>query len=98
MPTKRTPINRDRNPPVTERAVRIFMRMQRCPREGDRWWQLHSELADEVQAKPWAWPAIEDPRHKIPEPDEEAQALWKVLDAAARDLRTRERQARRSPQ
>ena len=54
--TRRTPINRQHKPPVSELAIRLFMKMQRC-RNCDRWWDLHTELRREVGAKLWEWHA-----------------------------------------
>jgi len=81
---RRTPIARQHKPPVSERAIRLFMKMQRC-RDRDRWWDLHTELRREVGAKLWEWPCIEDPHAGNPEepatynyerwkPDEKARA------------------------
>ena len=55
--TRRTPIARQHKPPVSERAIRLFMKMQ----DRDRWWDLHTELRREVGAKLWEWRCIEDP-------------------------------------
>jgi len=64
--TRRTPINRQHKPPVSELAIRLFMKMQRC-RNCDRWWDLHTELRREVGAKLWERPCIEDPHAGNPE-------------------------------
>jgi len=95
MPFKRR-IDKTREPPITPRAVEIFDRMRRC--NGERWWDLHSDLCDELHTKPWQWPCIEDPREANPypegapahaswRPDREAQALWQTLDQASREAR-----------
>jgi len=91
--TRRTPINRQHKPPVSELAIRLFMKMQRC-RNCDRWWDLHTELRREVGAKLWEWPCIEDPHAGNPEkpgtynyerwkPDEKARARWRALEQGA---------------
>ena len=103
---RRTPINRQHKPPVSELAIRLFMKMQRC-RNCDRWWDLHTELRREVGAKLWKWPCIEDPHAGNPEkpgtynyerwkPDEKARARWRALEQGARELRRREREVRRA--
>src|ERR1700758_2226251 len=104
--TRRTPINRQHRPPVSVRAVRLFMKMRRC-RDSDRWWDLHTELRREVGAKLWEWPCIEDPRAGNPEipgtynyerwkPDEKARERWRALEQGARELRRQERAAWRA--
>ena len=105
--TRRTPINRQHKPPVSELAVRLFMKMQRHEWMSDRWWELEHQLRHEVRAKLWDYPCVEDPRQGNPEkvgtynhehwrPNETARALWRVLDAGARELRRRDREARRA--
>jgi hypothetical protein len=106
--TKRVPLSRQHTPPVSERAIRLFIKMQRYPRtwRDDRWWDLEQELRHEVHAKLWDYPCIEDPAEGNPEtpgtgnydrwrPNETARALWRALNAGARELRRRERAARR---
>src|SRR5262249_32215020 len=91
--------------------------MRRCICTGDpgdklcrcagcnRWWELHEHLSDEVRAKVWEFPVVEDPRAGNPEPpgtlnhtrwrpDERGRALWRALTAGACQLR-REERARR---
>jgi hypothetical protein len=60
----------------------------------ERWWSLHSRLAQLLPGiRPWHWPVIQSPGAKCPypegspaaaawRPNEEAQARWRVLDAA----------------
>jgi hypothetical protein len=105
MPTKRTPIARQHTPPVSERAIKLFMQMQKCRRYSSRWWSLHNELHDLSHSKLWNWPCVEDPRegnppgtynHRHWTPNEEARALWRALDAGARELRRQERAIRRA--
>jgi len=95
MPFKRR-IDKTRESPITPRAIEIFDAMRRC--NGDRWWQLHSELCDELHTPPYAWPCVEHPGEANPypadcaahlswQPDREAQALWRALDAASREAR-----------
>lgn len=104
--TRRTPIDRSRKPQITITAIRLFERMRRC-RDDDRWWALHGSLCDELGTWPWEWPAIENPaggnphppgtaNHASWEPDEEARERWRALEAGARELRKREREARRA--
>ena len=99
MPTKRTP-------PVSETAIRIFMRMRRCPEEGDRWWDLHSKLARELGAHPSEWPCIQRPENPYPpehgnyewwerQRDPVCQERWRLLEEGARELRRRDREARK---
>jgi hypothetical protein len=59
-----------------------------------RWWNLHSRLAQLLPGiRPWHWPVIQSPHAECPypegsqaaaawKPNEEAQARWRVLDAA----------------
>jgi hypothetical protein len=72
-----------------------------------RWWELHSQLHDELKLAPWAWPAIENPHPDAsPYPRAhhghdtwavpDAQARWRKLDAASRELRRQKRAARRA--
>jgi hypothetical protein len=34
----------------------------------ERWWTLHSELHDELRARPWEWPCVEDAAAENPYP------------------------------
>src|SRR5262245_49729337 len=102
MPVKRrTP--KDRDPRVSERAIRLFMKLQRVAWESDPWWDLYSDLHDEIGAHPSQWPCIERRGNPYPsgtdnhadwEPDAEAQALHRTLVLAARELRSAERRAK----
>src|SRR5262245_43608054 len=59
-----------------------------------RWWNLHSRLAQLLPGiRPWHWPVIQSPDAKCPypegspaaaawQPNEEAQARWRVLNSA----------------
>jgi hypothetical protein len=80
MPTKRTPIARQHNAPVTETAIKLFIQMQRlrctcdpekrfdeCP-GCERWKALEEHLGRELGCRPWEYPAIQDPRAGNPEP------------------------------
>src|SRR5262245_25775226 len=78
--TRRTPIRRQHEPPVSETAIKIFMQMQRlvCTCTPDKpfedcpgckeWSDLHSHLHRELGAKVWEWPCIENPAWGNPEP------------------------------
>jgi hypothetical protein len=107
MPTNRTPRQPAQRIPVTERAIRLFMRMRRYEERDERWWDLHNELFDEVHAKPWNWPCVQPPdacaddfappgtrNHRTWKPNLAAQALWRALEDGARELRRRDRAAR----
>jgi hypothetical protein len=70
----------------------------------ERWWELHSQLHDELQCKPWHWPAIENPdvenpyppgsaAHQRWKPNLRGQAMWRALAAASREAK-RARRAR----
>ncbi len=62
-----------------------------------RWWNLHSDLHDELGLKPWQWPAFVNPvadTNYWPEgsymwehwvPNEEGRAMWRLLEAASRE-------------
>jgi hypothetical protein len=70
-----------------------YWERQECP-GCERWWSLHSRLAQLLpETRPWHWPVIQSPGAKCPypegspaaaawQPNEEAQARWRVLDAA----------------
>jgi len=78
--TRRTPIRRQHEPPVTETAIRLFMAMQRlrCTCDRDKpykdcegckqWWDLEHRLGRELGARLWEFPCIENPRVENPEP------------------------------
>src|SRR6516164_6713042 len=77
--TRRTPIRRQHEPPVTETAIKAFMKMQRCvctcePDSYDRcpgceaWWSYHDVIRHELHARLWEWPCVEDPREGNPHP------------------------------
>jgi hypothetical protein len=70
----------------------------------DRWWDLHSELHDEMKCKVWDWPCIQSPKARSPypagsfadehwKPDLEAQALWRALAKASATAQRAKRQA-----
>jgi len=60
------------------------------------WWNLHSQLEAELRCKVWQFPAIEHPDDKCPYPPStgaaqwwpQAQALYRMLDAAAREAQS----------
>ena len=90
MVTTRTPINRPPRSHITPRAIELFKQMQGC--DGELSQQLHNELHDELQLKPWQWPAIVDPDEGQTEYPEytgggqwhpQAQALWRELERRA---------------
>jgi hypothetical protein len=105
--TRRRPVNRPPEPPITVQAIRIFDAMKRCrctcppdvayhDCEGcEKWWELHNQLCAEVNARPWQWPCVQNPNApgNDPKPDE-AQELWRKLDAASTALRKALRQKR----
>jgi len=105
MPTKRVPLNRQHQSPVTERAVRLFDAMRHCrctcPQDRDpltrcsacdRWWKLQNELCDELRTPVWQYPCVEDPRDGENRPA--AEALWVALAQASREARREQRAAR----
>jgi hypothetical protein len=69
--TRRTPINRPPVAQITPRAIDLYVAMSRlrctcappsptrteCP-GCERWWDLHSELDDELNCEPWQWPCV----------------------------------------
>jgi hypothetical protein len=65
---------------ITDCAVRLFDEMKTVRYDSDRWWDLQTELHHETNSKPWDWPCVEDPRRRNPEPNEEARALWQLLE------------------
>jgi len=88
--TRRTPLNRQHRPPITEAAVRIFieMQVQRCtcsPRDAgtnikecpgcERYWAVHSRLSAELGCRPWEYPCIEDPDAPPTNYERDPQAL-----------------------
>ena len=68
-----------------------------CPACAD-WWDLHSQLEAELRCKVWQFPAIEHPDDECPYPPgtgaaqwwPHAQALYRLLDAAAREAQTKD--------
>jgi hypothetical protein len=76
MTTNRTPINRPPITRITPKAVNLFRRMQEVKDGSDEWWELHAKLHDELQLKPWEWPAIEHPNAESDLPDSAAGAQW----------------------
>ena len=70
-----------------------------------RWWELHSDLHDELELKPWQWPAYRNPADDTNwwpvgspmwerwVPDEEGRAQWRLLEAASRELAEAEKAA-----
>src|SRR5262245_44749719 len=97
MPTKRTPIARSHNAPVTETAIKIFMQMQRlrctcdpnkrfgtCP-ACERWKILEQHLSHELQCRVWEYPCIQDPRAGNPEPPGTHNYERWTPDGAARE-------------
>jgi len=111
MTTKRVPVNRQRQAQITPTAIKLFVEMRRCrctcdpdvrfPPKCDgckRYDDLDDHLRHELDCKPWNFPTLEDPDaplHPTCRPDEEARELWRALEAGARELRRREREARR---
>jgi hypothetical protein len=69
MPSRRTPIARDLRRVITPRAIEIFARLRQLPYGGERWWEVHSELHDELHAKPWQWPCVASPHERGPYPE-----------------------------
>jgi hypothetical protein len=78
--TRRTPIRRQHEPPVSETSIKIFMQMQRlvctctpnkpyddCP-GCQQWWDLEHRLRHELGARLWEFPCIEHPAWGNPEP------------------------------
>jgi hypothetical protein len=104
--TKRLPITRTPIPQITPKAITLFERWKRAggKREADLEWALLEEL----HGRPWQWPFVADPRfnanpypvgsnaHRGWQPDLEAQERWRQLEAALRERRKAEREARRA--
>ena len=98
MPYKRRGGSKERESPITPRAIEIFDRMRRCGYGSDMWWGLHSMLSAELRCKPWDYPCIAPPNERNPyppgtpahlswRPDADAQALWQALAQASREAR-----------
>jgi hypothetical protein len=65
---------------VPPEALDLFVEMRKC--SGDRWWKLHSQLANLIPHKPWDWPIVQDPNDPPNwRPNESAQARWRELAA-----------------
>jgi hypothetical protein len=63
-----------------------------------RWNELDELLRSELKSGPHEWPTIESPFvavHPTCKPDERGRKLWLALEAGARELRRKERAARR---
>lgn len=61
--------------------------------------ELDDLLRAELKSKPWEWPTFENPYvpvHPTCKPDERGRKLWLALEAGIRELRRREREARRA--
>ncbi|KRQ02410.1 hypothetical protein [Bradyrhizobium manausense] len=88
---------------ISPKAIEIFKAMQelsgcvcavmtsRCP-VCDECWRLHNELHDELQLKPYQWPAIVNPDEgeSVYPPESggaawhpQAKALWRELERRA---------------
>jgi hypothetical protein len=71
-----------------------------------RWWELHSQLHDALNLKPWNWPVYQHPDSN-PYPSwhaqhgkwaiAEAQERWRALDAASRWQRRKKRVSQHLP-
>ena len=105
--TKRLPITRTPIPQITPKAIALFERWKRAG--GDREADLGWALLEELHGRPWQWPFIVDPRfdinpypigcnaHRGWQPNLEARERWRQLEAALRERRQAEREARRTP-
>jgi hypothetical protein len=72
----------------------------------ERWWTAQHQLHGELGLKPWqCWPCLpHNPypagslaaRKWRPDPDDEALAIWQMLDAASRGARGRRSAAKRA--
>jgi len=92
--------------------VFLQMRRCRCTCEPDdrgyrpldcagckRWNELDELLRSELKSGPHEWPTVENPHisaHPTCKPDERGRRLWLALEAGARELRRKERAARRA--
>jgi hypothetical protein len=88
----------------------LQMRRRRCTCDPDdrgyrprdcagckRWNELDELLRTELKSGPHEWPTVEDPKarvHPTCQPDERGRKLWRALEAGARELRRKEREAR----
>jgi hypothetical protein len=87
MTTNRIPIHRPPRSRHTAEALAIFRQLRALPlcacekcRTCDKWWNLYVALHHALKAKPWMWPAVDDPEHpRTGEAD--AWALWQELAA-----------------
>jgi hypothetical protein len=100
MTTNRTPIQRPALTMITPRAVELFVAMgklrctcpppspKRSPCPGcERWYDLHADLHDELQCKPWEWPCVarQSPKRAgSPTWNETIAATMTALQEAAR--------------
>jgi hypothetical protein len=65
---------KERTPVISQRALELFAQMRRCSRGSERWYELHGELHQELDLKPWQWPI-------------DKCEIWQELAAAARAAR-----------
>jgi hypothetical protein len=73
--------------PFSAKALELFREMHALQSFGDRWWELHNKLFDELRAKPWEFPCIEPPGTPYEagwnrKTSDEAQARYVALAAA----------------
>ena len=65
-------------PPIDWSGPETHLKRRTCA-GCERYWELNRELCDELQLKPWHWPAYEHPDATSPyPPDCEATRLWKL--------------------
>ncbi len=85
MPTRRTPLNRERLNNVPPQAPDIFEKMLALKNweDDEKWWPLHSQLHELLHRKPWQWPCIFPPDEEIgftqPHNYEAGRALYDEL-------------------
>jgi hypothetical protein len=74
----------------------------------ERWWRMHSQLHRELRLKPWHWPAYTHPEAVCPypegtpaaqkwKPDTRGHAVFRALEAAAREARRQARPRQPTP-
>ena len=82
MPTKRTPIRRERRQQFTPEVLSAFSRLRGATYYSPEWWSAHGELHRRLGAKLWEWPCVEPPGVDA---EAEAVALWRELEWALRE-------------